>query len=118
MNRLKVRLLVLFPYSAHSERVFGILADVLDRAEEQGLHTSHRPPLLVVNADSEREGHLREFREYISKARPQLTTNSYDVHCAWSPDTCAMWLSGWGRILADNWSTEDKGERDHGILQV
>src|SRR4051812_49332621 len=117
MGQIRVRLMVLFPYSARTGKVFDILADVLAAARDHGLHTSDRQPLLVVNRDSSREKHFKAFedhlatKEYHGRAKQRLVPGSYEVHDVWADDTCAMWLSGWGRIMEDNWKLP-RGKRD------
>lgn len=108
---MPVRLMITFPYSAKSPDVYDKLSQVLSIARERQLHTSERPPLLVINNDS-----LDNYKDFCKNY--STLKGSYSPHYVWAVDTCQMWLAGWGKILDDNRDQKSKMPPDKGIIQV
>jgi hypothetical protein len=121
---MSTRVSLIFPYIGDEDpirdRLIEIIDAILDR--RKNLHTSNRPPILVVNKDTINRKIYEKFKSYLrDKKRTDLLEKidlkEIDLIEVWAVDTCQMWLGGFGKIIDDK---EDKSREDDTscILQI
>ncbi len=118
---IPVRAMVLFPYvlpedDADRSKVVTVLGNVVQVIQEsvktgRGLHSSAKPPVMVLNRVTQRNRYFRSAMEMLG-----IDADKWKFIYSWSVDTCQDWLVGWGKII-DDWYKDGHKERE-GILQI
>lgn len=102
---MSTQAVIMFPYSGYEpgtqrEKVFwkivGCCWDV----------ASDRPPIVVLNRDTERRGKAAAFLK-ATEGKRGAKTGKVLIHRTWSVDTCQMWLSAWGKVIDDPATQDD-----------
>jgi hypothetical protein len=102
---MSTQTIIMFPYSGYEvgtqrEKVFWEIVrccwDVV----------SDRPPIVVLNRDTERRGKAAAFLK-ATEGKRAAKTGRVLIHRAWSVDTCQMWLSAWGKVIDDPATQDD-----------
>ena len=96
---------IMFPYSGYEpgtqrEKVFWEIVHCCRDV------VSDRPPIVVLNRDTERRGKAAAFLK-ATEGKRAAKTSQVLIQRAWSVDTCQMWLSAWGRVIDDPDTKDD-----------
>lgn len=117
---MPTRVSLIFPYTGDSDQVRGSLIKIIERIldRNQGLHTSNRKPILVVNKDTIKKtnGPYENFVKFLAQKGKATVLQQLDVSPVWAVDTCQMWLHGLGKVIDDK--ADDSSDQTSAILQI